>query len=270
MILSHLVLKNGGDNPYTNYYKRQREKGRFIILDNGAFECEAQGVGVGIDACLDAAEIIQPNEVIAEDVLFDGERTIESTKRFIDRMDQRGMLGKYKVMAVVQGRTMDEWFVCFNELMRIKEVDTIGLSKLSVPVSFLGEKESSGCVARSRLECTKTINRILGPSICFANLDPSSPMGKRFHLLGGDNWLPWEIKQQTQYSWIRSNDSSAAVWYGMYSRMFSEEGKINEIILEKPDLENRLTRTRLDMDNPHVQTYIMHNIIRWHMAAKGE
>ena len=270
MILSHLVLKNGGDNPYTNYYKRQREKGRFIILDNGAFECEAQGVGVGIDACLDAAEIIQPNEVIAEDVLFDGERTIESTKRFIDRMDQRGMLGKYKVMAVVQGHTMDEWFVCFNELMHIKEVDTIGLSKLSVPVSFLGEKESSGCVARSRLECTKMINRILGPSICFANLDPSSPMGKRFHLLGGDNWLPWEIKQQTQYPWIRSNDSSAAVWYGRNGLTFDEDGKIRDIILDKPDLENKDNDTEDALNKVGAQADILENIIRWHMAAKGE
>jgi hypothetical protein len=266
MVLSHLVLENGGNNPYADHYKRQREKGRFILMDCSAFELEQQqGKGLEPDPVLDACEIVGTSEVIATDCLYSWERTIESTKRFIDRMDQRGMLGRIQIMGVVQGKTRSEWLTCCSQLMDISEIDTIGLSKLSVPVSFLGEKESSGCVARSRLECTETIWEAYGGD------EPEKKLcGKGFHLLGGDNWLPWEIKQQTQYSWIRSNDSSAAVWYGTYSRMFNEEGKINEIILEKPDLENRLTRTRLDMDNPHVQTYIMHNIIHWHMAAKGE
>jgi hypothetical protein len=265
MVLSHLVLERGGDNPYAKYYQRQREKGRFILLDNSLFEYEAQGVGVGIDACLDAAEIIQPNEVIAEDVLFDGERTIESTKRFINQMDKRGTLGRIQIMGVVQGKTRDEWLTCLNQLMDIKEVNTIGLSKLSVPMSFLGEKESGGCVACSRLECTSLIDR------CYDyNPDGRTIRGKCFHLLGGDNWLPWEIKQQTQYPWIRSNDSSAAVWYGSSGEVFNEEGKIENIILGKPDLENKCWTTANALDDLAVRAYIMKNIIRWHMAAKGE
>jgi hypothetical protein len=267
MVLSHLVLENGGDNPYANYYKKQREKGRFIILDNGAFECEAQGVGVGIDACLDAAEIIQPNEIIAEDVLYSGEQTLESTKRFIERMNERGMLQKYSIMAVVQGHTRDEWLTCLNRLMDMREVNTIGLSKLSVPISFLGEKESSGCVARSRVECVETIAKCYGWEL---NDPQTSLCGKRFHLLGGDNWLPWEIKQQTQYPWIRSNDSSAAVWYGMQMGFFNEEGKISYIITEKPDLENKDPETEKLLSRETRQRMILENIIRWHMAAKGE
>lgn len=280
MSLAHLVLENGGDNPYAKYYKQQGEKGRFVILDNGLYELQQRGVGAGIDATLDAAEIINPSEIIAEDVLFDGTATIESTKRFIARMKERKVFGKYKVMAVAQGKTEQEWWDCFSRLLYLPDVDTIGLSKLAVPQSFLGERESSGCVARSRLICTRQIAQGLSvPRSIYPLIGPNGEQvesigcslayGKVLHLLGGDNWTPWEMQQQKRYPWIRSNDSSAAVWYGKYHRVFSEEGKIEDIITEKPDLENKDWYTEQRLATPEVQTLILKNIIHWHMACKS-
>ena len=279
MSLSHLVLENP-NGPYATYYKQQREKGRFVILDNSAFELEQQGRGLDPDPVLDAAEITNPTEVIATDCLFDGVATLESTERFIARMKERKVLGKYKVMAVAQGKTEQEWWACFSRLLYLPDVDTIGLSKLAVPQSFLGERESPGCVARSRLICTRqiaqgfSVPRSIYPLIGLNGQQVESigynlAYGKVLHLLGGDNWTPWEMQQQKRYPWIRSNDSSAAVWYGKYCKVFSEEGKIEDIITEKPDLENKDWYTEQRLATPEVQTLILKNIIYWHMACKS-
>jgi hypothetical protein len=67
---------------------------------------------------------------------------------------------------------------------------------------------------------------------------------------------------------IRSNDSSAAVWYGRYHYTYNEEGKIDNIILEKPDLENRNSETKEALDRADVRIGIFKNVIEWHMASK--
>ena len=259
MSLSHLVLENP-IGPYVEYYKEQRELGRFVILDNSAFELEQQGKGLDPDPVLDACELTNPNEVIATDCLFDGPATIESTKRFIQKMLDRGVFGKYQIMGVAQGKTKQEWWDCFKQLLDLP-IDTIGLSKLAVPVSYFGEKESSGCVSMSRIMCVEDIAHRYG-------FDAETINGKRIHLLGGDNWLPREINQQKRYKWIRSNDSSAAVWYGRHNKVFNDEGKIRDIILNKPDLENKDPDTSYALDKVGVQADILENIIHWHLASK--
>jgi len=281
MSLSHLVLENGGCNDYSRYYQKQSEKGRYVILDNSAFELEQRGKGLDPNLVLDAAEVICPSEVIATDVLFEGAATVWSTKNFIKAMKARNLIGKYKVMAVVQGKTEEEWFDCLIQLLWIPEVDVIGFSKLSIPMSFLGERESSGNCAQARLKCTEKIQSRIDDLIkkesCYGAL--FSPLTRLYrecdnggvvqvHLLGGDNWTAWEMKQQSRYPWIRSNDSSCAVWYGADLQEFDDEGKINDIILEKPDLENENERTKGRLEV--ARGYILSNICHWHMACKGD
>lgn len=262
MSLTHLVLE---DEVYATYYRRQAAGGRFVILDNSAFELEQEGKGLDPDPVLDAAEIVRPTEVIATDVLFDGPATIESTANFIERMRIRGLLGKYRIMGVVQGKTEEEWMTCFESLLLMPEVNTIGLSKLSVPVSFLGEKESSGCVARSRIKCTMALSEHFGGELEFAM---NSSRKLTVHLLGGDNWTPWEMRHQKQYPWVRSNDSSCAVWYGLRGHVFDNLGVIDDIVLEKPDLENNNVDTKLLLDLDDVQVAILRNVVCWHIACK--
>lgn len=260
MSLTHLIAEDpSGD--YAKHYKEQREKGRFVILDNSAFELEQQGKGLDPDIVLDAAVVTNPSEVIATDVLFDGEATVQSTQRFIERMRDRGVLGKYRVMAVPQGRTQEEWKKCFEKLFYMEGVNTIGLSKLSVPMSWLGEKESNGNCATARLECAAWIK-----SECY----PLQMSGAEIHLLGGDNWTIYEMQEHIKrgHTFIRSNDSSCAVWYGRYRRTFNEEGKIPQIIMGKPDLENQDPATEKVLSTIEVRAAIMENIARWHKACK--
>lgn len=275
MSLTHIVLK---DEKYAEYYRRQAERGRHVILDCSAFEMQKQGKGMDPGPVLKAASITNPTEVIATDVLYDAAATIESAKDFIKLMKRKKVLGKYKLMVAIQGRTVDEWMSCFESILQMKEVNTIGLSKLSVPESFghciKGFKykegklvKQSGYVARSRVLCAKAIEEYYGEDL--------RKSGKEVHLLGGDNQTAWEMNQQKWHPWIRSNDSSVAVWYPIMSsigsktnNVFDETGRIKELVTVLPDLENHNPATKELLDCYEIKNAIQQNIIKWHMACK--
>lgn len=277
MSLTHLVLK---DKQYAKYYKKQVERGRHVILDCSAFEMQKQGKGMDPGPVLKAASMTNPTEVIATDVLYDAAATIESTKDFIKLMKKNKVLGKYKLMVAIQGRTVDEWMSCFETILQMKEVDTIGLSKLSVPESFgiwvkgfkyKGGKlvKQNGYVAQSRVLCTRAIEEYYGKEL--------RESGKAIHLLGGDNQTVWEMNQQKWHPWIRSNDSSVAVWYPTHlstttkldKGVFDKTGRIKELVTILPDLENHNPMTEVLLDDYMIKSMIHQNIIKWHMACKG-
>jgi hypothetical protein len=269
MALTHLIVKGAGflhtdhvSNNYTQYFRQKSAEGKWVILDNSAYEIgkleatQATGQGLGPDLVLQAAEIINPSIVIAQDVLCDSQATIESTKDFIRHVEYKGLRGKFQIMAVPQGKTKDEWLMCFETLSHMKHIDQIGFSKISVPLSFGGNQAEDGCVAKARLACTQAVADHFVPY----QLRPA-------HLLGGDNWLPWELSQQKQHPWIFSNDSSATVWYGLFKQTFdSTTGKIAHIITTKPDLENHDEHTEILLEKS--QAHILHNISVLHKMSK--
>lgn len=279
MCLSHIVLgidvhagekttteeaRKEWQNKYINYYKNVKKE---VILDNSAYEIgkleqsSASGEGLGAGLVLDAAEIISPTIIICKDVLCNREETFRSTKEFIQEIRNRNLLGRYKLMAVPQGKTKEEWLQSFIELSLLKEIDMLGFSKISVPVSFLGDQKSPQCVTQGRLLCTKAVQDLLEQDFDFysdVNKQTKYNGPKKVHLLGGDNWLGYELSQQKNYPWIYSNDSSCAVWYGMHDQEFSSDGKMEKIIVEKPDLENYNYTTLQQLESKRAQ--ILHNI----------
>lgn len=273
MALTHLIIPDAGFHHsnyviknYTNYFKNKSQQGKWVILDNSAYEIgkleatQASGEGLGPELVLKAAETINPSIVIAQDVLCNREATLESTKSFIKYVKDKGLLGKFQLMGVAQGKTKDEWLQSYEDLLKIKEIDQIGFSKISVPLSFGGNQAEDGCVAKARLAATATVSEEFDKLQLTRFLKPA-------HLLGGDNWLPWELKQQKQYSWIFSNDSSACIQYGIHNKTFDPHtGQIDKIITEKPDLENNFIQT-VDLLTQK-SDYILHNISILHKNTK--
>ncbi len=253
MALTHLVL---ADQKYADYYRRLREEyGYHVILDNSAFEMEQQGKGLDPEPVLQAAQLINASEVICTDVLCDYWATIDSTQNFISEYQKIWPIGREhsgpKMQAVVQGNNEEDWWVCYHALNTMPEIDVLGFSKVSIPHCFHGNREDSGCVTQARLKVTQIIQED-------ENLWPIL-QGKTVHLLGGDNWSPYELSIQTRYRWIRSNDTSMPIWYGRHGQTADlETGKIADIITEKPDLENLKPETADECDKHHAE--ILHNI----------
>ena len=268
MALTHLIVPNAGfhhsdyvKKNYVKYFKKSTSQGRWVILDNSAYEIgnleasSATGKGLGPDLVLQAAAMISPSIVIAQDVLCDREATFESTKAFIKYVKDKGLLGKFQLMAVAQGKTKDEWLASYEELAALKEIDQMGFSKIAVPLSFGGSQVTNGCVAIARLRATQEVEKEFG-----INIKPA-------HLLGGDNYLPWELRQQKQHPWIFSNDSSACVQYGIHGKSFNPgDGQIENIITDKPDLENNKETTKEILDRHN--DIILHNIAVLHRWSK--
>lgn len=233
MALTHLVLTN---ETYADYFRARSEAGIRVLLDNSAYELEADtGIGLPADAVLTAAERIAATVVICQDVLYDGAATVTTTNTFVAQAAGTD----YELMAVPQGRSRIEWLDCYHRLVQIPGVTMIGLSKLSVPASFHAP------VAESRLDCVQTLFRTGVPL----------PL----HLLGGDRSLPWELTEHRRYghdSAVVSNDSSFAFWYpATDTPVHAGDGRAEREAPGKPDLTSTtLSPDRLTLARTHIRT----------------
>ncbi|RLI42742.1 hypothetical protein DRO59_03165 [Candidatus Bathyarchaeota archaeon] len=116
LVLSHLLE----EEEYLAFYKDQREKGSYIVLDNGVVE-----TGVPrIDRSM--VEMLRPHEVVAPDYLFDAQRTYEESLRFLTQIKTEFPF--LKVMCVPQGDSPEEFIECLEAFVS-SPCDVIGLGK---------------------------------------------------------------------------------------------------------------------------------------------
>ena len=231
--LAHKILS---DEKYRRYYS---EHLNYTIMDNSAFEFEQEGRGVPQDMVLKAAQMSLPNEICAIDILFNGPDTVDSVKdfcRFVNRKDH-SLFETTKFMAIPQGRTEAEWLDCYEELVRMDNIDVIGLSKLSVPESFQGNHTESGNCTNGRIKCIDFLIE--------HDMTPNK-FGKETHLLGSDNVGINELTYYYSmgYDWIRSNDTSMPFVYG-YTGNKIQDGKVEHIVLDKLDFNKQLSEEEL-------------------------
>lgn len=129
MALAQLINVPGMET-YTRFYKEWRKYYSYLILDNGA----AEGKTMPIEKIVDKAELIRASEIVLPDVYKNGAKTIEMHTHAIDYL-----LNKYgdkesipfKLMAVPQGNSKDEWMSCAKSLLTTFSdiIDTVGIPK---------------------------------------------------------------------------------------------------------------------------------------------
>lgn len=190
-----LLAQYGDNDAYVNYYS---EKNRFKILDNGLYE---KREACSVDWLLETARKLHVDEVIVPDVLYNAESTVKSAESFFNSISQKET-DEFNWMAVPQGKTARDWLVCHKALVEMPDINTIGLSKLSIPECF------GGSVRKSRKRC-------------FASIDDywefKLTIRKTYHCLGLGN--PIEVSEMP--SWVRSCDSSIAYYKGKHGTRFS-------------------------------------------------
>lgn len=119
MFLTHLVEE---DEAYRNM--AVNHKG-YKILDNSLIELDG---ALSMQDVLNAAELIKADEVVLPDVFMDGEATIKSTTEALEEYKEE--LKQYKTMAVVHGKTEDEWLRTFLYFSERPDVDVLGIPKV--------------------------------------------------------------------------------------------------------------------------------------------
>ena len=123
MYLTHMVEK------YPQYANTARDARGYKILDNSLIEL---GGAVDLERVLNAAKVINADEIILPDVFQDGPATVkavrESLQYLTDKWPNRDW--PFKLMAVAQGATIEEWHTCYQELLAMPDVDVIGIPKV--------------------------------------------------------------------------------------------------------------------------------------------
>ncbi len=102
------------------------QKDSFKILDNGAYELDSS---ISIKDILDIAHNIGADEIILPDHMFDCDKTVEATLNALEEIIVAYEKIPFKLMAVIQGKTPDEYDYCLQVFKKIKEISTIGIPK---------------------------------------------------------------------------------------------------------------------------------------------
>lgn len=109
---------------YRKYYRRLGRRDRFIIVDNGAAEPEAERVP--FSNVRDAAEEIGADEIILPDVIRDCSATLTEISKHEKIIRE---IPPYRRFVVPQGETIEEWSFCLTEISRMIDFATIGIPK---------------------------------------------------------------------------------------------------------------------------------------------
>lgn len=123
MFLTHLVEK------YPFYAEFAKNVKGYKILDNSLIEL---GGAVDLQRVLKAAEIIGADEIILPDVFRQGPETVDAVAKAIQELLELYPDGNfpYKLMAVAQGRDVEEWYECYQIFMSNPYIDVVGIPKV--------------------------------------------------------------------------------------------------------------------------------------------
>lgn len=211
LALAHLIDDNG-TNEYARFHRREAEKGRRVILDNGLFE----GAQVGTEELLRRATAIKASVVCAPDVLYDSKGTIKAFKQFIRAKQEYGLVAE--VMGIPQADNQADWWECFQFMDMHGECDLIGLSILSVPKSFAKFTTREQPITSSRVHLIRQL---------YSYSDLSGHRITPCHLLGlGESYDDILEARRLLSRDIVSNDSSSVFVHGVAGVRYEETGLI--------------------------------------------
>lgn len=177
LCLAHLIYN---DSHYRNWYQDRIQDGDFVILDNSVIEL---GRPVSLSELADVAKMIRPSEIVLPDWPADPLLTLNEAREGAPILLKTF---RCKIMAVPQGKTVDEWMWSHEQLCHIDEVTTIGIGK------FLKEV---------RPDVVRELDRARDPN-------------RDYHLLG--TWgNPIEVRGYDQSApWLRGVDTKLPVRLG--------------------------------------------------------
>ena len=120
MCLAHLI---GKDEKYTEFYKQiGKDSSKYLIMDNGVVEGDQRP----ITEIVKKAIYVNANEIILPDVMLDKDATLEKSYDALQYIKDNFPL---KIMAVPQGKTIDEWLDCAITMIDW-DIDCLGIPKV--------------------------------------------------------------------------------------------------------------------------------------------
>jgi len=126
-LLAHLLSGDYSfDREYSSFYKKCIIEHEISYLDNSCYE-----LGYPVDPIIlaDVANEYQVSHVVIPDAYKDFKGTINLAQSSIPLITSRT---KAKLFVVLQGRSIDEMFLCYDFFSQIPAVDIIGINFTSI------------------------------------------------------------------------------------------------------------------------------------------
>ena len=209
------------DEEYLTQFKKARDKGREIILDNSIFELEEAFDAVKFDNWV---KDFKPSWYIVPDALEDYRKTIDQMEDWNNKGLGYQHSGK---IGVVQGKTYDEIVDCYNYMNKEADVDMIA-------ISFDYSYYTKSCP-----HANKYVSWMLGRVKLLGDLlrDGVINKDKPHHLLGCGLPQEFSFYKHSDYDWIYSLDTSNPVVHGIKGISYGSDGlwskerqKLHELI----------------------------------------
>ena len=183
---------------------------RWITLDNSA----AERALVTEDVLIQVVKELAPSEVIAPDVLFDKDATIQNAIKFRDRMEAEGLLDTTDIFFCPQGKTKQDWLEAYEWGINQDWINVIGFSKIAIPQAWL---EDNHCDDFKDDQGIKEARHM-----AYDYLLAEGALVKPIHCLGqGD---PTEFSYY-KHPMMRSTDSVYPVMSAAYGIDFTKDSK---------------------------------------------
>ena len=217
MMLAHEWVKN---QEYLNYFKKRQEEGKFVLMDNGAFENER----VIWQELVDLTAQVRPSCVIMPDVLGNGIETRKDTLEFYNNHSNQIKELGVDLMAVPQGSTFEEFLENYKLFSSLEGVNYLWISYILFFNDIPGHEEE---LKRLEQEECQTRYRMIKRTLLINYLEENNIIdrSKRHHLL----WLsdPFEYHIYGELlqdpSFIYSGDSALAYIMGKAGRIIDCE-----------------------------------------------
>lgn len=201
LILAHLIDNTVLGKKYIEFYKKRKERGDFIILDNSAFEFKKPMDPEEYKRRIDLLGFL-PDVIVAPDYPFEEwDKTVTSTEKFSKEYIET-LGAEVKLMAVpqsVKGNAAG-WIRGYVAMCGIPNVEFIGMSILGIPNAF----------------CLETGTEDISFNRTYASIqmveNKIADRSKKHHFLGCGS--PRELLMMKAVGLAYGNDSSTAFWHG--------------------------------------------------------
>ena len=134
MYLAHKILQNPDEYAKLRQFSNSTfELGdRVMMVDNSAYELTylQNRPPLEMAEVIEAAEVIGANEIVLRDWPGDGARSLQMTFESLNEVEKSGWRqpGR-RVVAIVAGKTFEQWVEHFQILSGVSEIDVIGIPK---------------------------------------------------------------------------------------------------------------------------------------------
>lgn len=230
--LAHHYVK---DSTYRQHFLNLRDKNQnhFITLDNGAAEHSL----VDEKTLIEIVKEMQPNEVIAPDVLFDKDETLENLHSFVDKFLNFELHSKTRIVGCPQGKTKQEWIECYTQMLKHDRVKCIGLSKIAVPKCW-NDATGDTDIALSRNQCVEELRNL-------------NILYKPLHLLGMGEHTEFDFYKVNKIPCIRSSDSCYTVLAALNGIVF-KTGDTTRIPTTNDYFNAKLTDEQIELAKQNI------------------